>query len=380
MKKILIINAFYWPGFKSGGPQQTILNLIEGFGDKAEFFLLTHNHDFQSKIIYSEVPSDKWIKVGKTKVFYSSADKFSFNYLNEILKEFNDIYLCEPYRDHSWKILLLNLFNTTKKNIYLAPMGCFSDNAMKIKQIKKKLFWFVFNVLNLGAKITWSFSNVLEKDDAKRVLWPNNIKKYIIAEDIPKKFVDYKYLRKEVIKKTGSLRIVFLSRICPQKNLTYALDIISKVKGQIIFDIYGTLEDIIYWNKCRDLIKKLPENIVCGYHGEVKPEDVVKIFSQYDCFLFPTLGENFGHVVYESLLAGCVPILSNKTAWNVIQDRRCGFINDLSEKNDFLQSIENLKNMDESEINNMRGRLYSFARDYYQSNIYNSGYEKIVKE
>lgn len=378
MKKILIINGFYWPGFKSGGPQQTILNLVEGFGDKVEFFLLTHNHDFQSTVPYSEVPPDKWVKVGKANVFYSSKNKFTFSYLNKILKQFDCIYLCEPYRDHSWKTLLLNSCAKKKKDVYLAPMGCFSDNALKIKYLKKSIFWFVFNVLRLGKDITWSFSNQREKGEAEKVLWPRNITKYIIAEDIPKKFVDYKYLRKCAVKKEGTAKVIFLSRICPKKNLLYALDIISKTCGVIVFDIYGTLEDPIYWEKCEELIRKMPKNIICEYKGEVKPENVVKIFSQYDCFLFPTLGENFGHVIYESVLAGCIPILSNKTSWNIIEDKRCGFINSLSEKNNFVKSIEFVKNMDDFKINNMRCKLYALAKEYYENNIINSGYKAMM--
>ena len=79
MKKILIFNAFYWPGFKSGGPQQTIMNLVDTFGDKAQFFVITQNHDYISAEVYTEVKSDVWNKVGKAQVFYSSSLSFSFN-------------------------------------------------------------------------------------------------------------------------------------------------------------------------------------------------------------------------------------------------------------------------------------------------------------
>ena len=42
----------------------------------------------------------------------------------------------------------------------------------------------------------------------------------------------------------------------------YAIEIISKLENRIQFDIYGTLEDKKYWDKCKRLLEKLPRNIV----------------------------------------------------------------------------------------------------------------------
>jgi len=38
--------------------------------------------------------------------------------------------------------------------------------------------------------------------------------------------------------------------------------------------------------------------------------------ADYDAFIFPTLGENFGHVIIESLSAGCPVLCSDQTPWN----------------------------------------------------------------
>ena len=54
------------------------------------------------------------------------------------------------------------------------------------------------------------------------------------------------------------------------------------------------------------------------YHGELQPDAVVTTFARYDAFAFPTLGENFGHVIAESLSAGCAVICSDQTPWTPV--------------------------------------------------------------
>ena len=52
------------------------------------------------------------------------------------------------------------------------------------------------------------------------------------------------------------------------------------------FDIYGTLEDKKYWDKCKVLLEKLPENIAWEYKGMVDSRKVDTDFSQYDVSYF----------------------------------------------------------------------------------------------
>ena len=45
-----------------------------------------------------------------------------------------------------------------------------------------------------------------------------------------------------------------------------------------------------------------------SYLGAVLPENVQGILSKYDLFVLPTRGENYGHVILESLATG-TPVL-----------------------------------------------------------------------
>ena len=59
----------------------------------------------------------------------------------------------------------------------------------------------------------------------------------------------------------------------------------------------------------------MPPNARVTYHGEVRPEQVRDTFAGYDAFVFPTRGENFGHVIAESLSVSCPVVCSAETPW-----------------------------------------------------------------
>jgi glycosyltransferase involved in cell wall biosynthesis len=109
--------------------------------------------------------------------------------------------------------------------------------------------------------------------------------------------------------------MAFLSRISPKKNLDGALAILTGIAAHVEFDIYGTKEDAGHWEDCRKIMAKLPANVTATYKGVLAPDDVVPTLSGYDLLFFPTRGENFGHVILESLLAGCPVLLSDQTPW-----------------------------------------------------------------
>ena len=80
MKKILIVNAYYYPGWRSGGPQQTIMNIVEVFGSQNQIHILTHNHDMGEKEPYPNICYDGWTDEGKAKVYYSIKEKYTITF------------------------------------------------------------------------------------------------------------------------------------------------------------------------------------------------------------------------------------------------------------------------------------------------------------
>mgnify|MGYP001195332029 CR=1 FL=1 len=138
-------------------------------------------------------------------------------------------------------------------------------------------------------------------------------KKIYIAPNLVSPIVAEK---KEIKKKLrGPLKILFLSRISPMKNLDFFLNVLCKVSSNVKLDIYGIKEDLRYFKQCKKIINKLPKNIRVLFHNKVNHNKINTIFKNHDLFVLPTRGENFGHVIYEALSAGVPALISDKTPW-----------------------------------------------------------------
>ncbi len=378
MKKILIVNPFYFPGWRSGGPQQTIMNVVDVLGTEADFYILTHNHDMGVDEPYPNIKYDSWVKVGNAKVYYGSTEHFSLDFLGEMANQFELIYICGPYYEESYKLLWLKRIGKLKSKTVLAPMGSFSEGALSHKSKKKWVFWTAFRALGLFKNISWSFTSEMERNEATACIGKKSIAEYYIAEDLPKKYVDFSMQKKQE-KVPGKLKIVFLSRICPQKNLLQAISIVSKLKGTIQFDIYGTKEDKEYWERCEKTLHTMPSNIKWRYCDAVPSNQVIPTFLEYDIFLLPTLGENFGHVIYEALVAGCIPVISNRTPWAELRECSCGYTIPLENETAYVQCIQNFVDMDKEYIAKHSLNAMKYAEKKYSESVRTSGYYKIIK-
>ena len=90
-------------------------------------------------------------------------------------------------------------------------------------------------------------------------------------------------------------------------------------------------------------------------------------------FFFPTLGENYGHVIFEALSVGCIPVISDQTPWHEISLKHAGY--ELSLDNDFSKILDELaKNDCRSQ---MAKNAVEVARERVAKNQRETGYKKI---
>lgn len=377
MKKrtVLIFMGRYLPGFKDGGPVRTILNLVNTFYDEYNFKIVTNDRDHNDTKPYPNIVPNLWNDVGNAKVYYVPPKGFSYSLLIKLAKNADIIYCCGPYNIYSIKSMILKKLKFIKSPVVIASMGSFSPGAYKIKGIKKRVFINLLKFTGLFKSILWSVTSIIEKKEVQKEIGKNAI--CFIAEDLPRKNPKHFKVR---CKKPGKLKIVFISRISKMKNLEYAIEIISKLKDSIDFVIYGNIEDEFYWDKCLHLLKSLPSNITWKYEGEADSESIIDIFSEYDIFLFPTLGENYGHVIYESLAAGCVPVISDKTPWQDFNKKNCGNVIPLNDFEKFIDTLEKYVNMSENDFKKLSNNAHEYAKEKYSKAVTYSGYNKIFND
>lgn len=370
MKTIAILCGRYLPGYKDGGPVRTIINLVDSLGEKYHFVIITSDRDHGDKYPYKGIIYNQANRVGNAEVFYLKEGKFKFSNIRKLTDKADLIYVCGPYNAYAYKTLILKRIGLLKQQVVVASMGSFSKGAFKIKSCKKKIFVDLCKKTGLYQKILWSVTSELEKKDVEDIVGKEA--NCCIAEDLPRKVSEISITRKGMI-----LKVIFISRISKKKNLLYAMDILNNIKSSIIFDIYGPLEDKEYWGKCQKKLNELPANIQWTYKGMADSEQVINIFSDYDVFLFPTQGENYGHVIFESLAGGCIPVISDQTSWGEIETEKCGRVISLSNFNEFVSEIQKLAEMDRDKLIKTREKANRYAVIKYEESVKDTGYMKI---
>jgi glycosyltransferase involved in cell wall biosynthesis len=106
----------------------------------------------------------------------------------------------------------------------------------------------------------------------------------------------------------------------------------------------------------------MPAHVQVRYRGELAPRDVRPTFAQYDAFIFPTLGENFGHIVAESLSASCPVVCADTTPWTEVLRSGGGTVLPGTGVSDFAKLLEQLASLSSQE----RLRAKQRAGDEYR--------------
>ena len=91
MKKILILVPYYYPGYRSGGPQQTIKNLVDTFADEASFYIYTQNHDLGIKMPYENIEIKQLIKDDNARIMYMPSNEYCGKNLKKLYKKITKI-------------------------------------------------------------------------------------------------------------------------------------------------------------------------------------------------------------------------------------------------------------------------------------------------
>lgn len=342
---VLSFVGFYLPGYKAGGPLRTIANMVDHLKDDVEFWIVTRDRDLGDSAPYAGVKINEWQVIHGAHVYYLSPERCTLRHISEVIsKTDHDVLYLNSFYDPVFTIkplLVRRFFRTGAKPCIVAPRGEFSGGALAIKRIKKKVYNAASNFFSLYDGVTFQASSEYEAQDIIAALGVSRAS-IEIAIDLPELRSTMGLSPAVGSKATDSdkLKVIFLSRISPKKNLDFAIKALSLTVKDIQFDIYGPTEDQSYWQECQTLIAQLPSNVAVNYCGSVMPSETQTVFSQYDLFFFPTRGENYGHVIAESLSVGTPVLLSDQTPWRNLESQGLGWDVPLASLNVFSEKID----------------------------------------
>lgn len=346
--KVLVFIDWYLPAIKAGGPVRSLEAIVSRLASDVEFTVITGNTDAGSEQVLSGIESDVWTKAPDgTSVFYCSRNSDPTAVAIQLMQRvsYDCIYFNSVFSSRFTIRPLMKLKKLVPHSrIVLAPRGMLGEGALQIKAFRKKIFFIASRFMGLYRGIHWHASTEQEAGEVKSVFGDHS--EIIVAPNLTS--ISPLNLCGR-IKASGQLNLVFISRISPKKNLLLAIQALGKVKGgNIHLDVYGPKEDENYAQQCLQLAASLSPSMQVKFNGTAERSQLETVFRKSHFMILPTLHENFGHVIIESLAMSCPVMISKHTPWNNLRADNAGMNCELN-ADAFVSAINEAVSMDNSE-------------------------------
>jgi glycosyltransferase involved in cell wall biosynthesis len=334
---VLVLMGAFWPGHDSAGPNQSLKGFCAALADQFEFRIIARDRPFGADA--RTAPMASWNDLGFAKVTYVEGLRFGARGLGELLRKTpHDLLMMNGFFDRNFTLptlLMRRAGLVPSKPALLSPRGEFGAGALSLKAPSKRAWLTAVRFGGLLKKVTLHATNEIEATDIVAML--PSIAPPAVAPNVRPLF-DLPLAIPRAIDEP--LRMAFMGRITAVKNVGYAIKTLALVKTPVRFDLFGPRSDALYAQACEELSAGLPPHIKVRFMGEISNDDAPRTMAGYDLMFMPTLGENFGHSIFESLGAGTPVLISDRTPWRGLAARQAGFDLPLDEPSAFAAAID----------------------------------------
>ena len=266
-----------------------------------------------------------------------------FSYLKLLKTAKNYDIIISNSRYYS-KFLLLFFF---LKNFYSKKIILFHHHFSFLSEsgLKQKLHrWFEMSFLR----------------QASQVVIPSPYIKKLMKELLPKKQAVYiplafktnNNIPQSTLKNGNSL--LFVGTIEPRKGIIFlvqALHLLKKQSLSFFCSVVGAITDEYYYQNLIQYIDEngLSENIV--FRGRVSDEELNSLYTNSDCFVFPSLHEGFGMVLIEAMSHG-LPVIAfdNSAIPYTVKNNENGLLVEDKSVEKFAEAIKKILENEELRI------------------------------
>jgi glycosyltransferase involved in cell wall biosynthesis len=355
--KILIFCDWFSPAFKAGGPIRSIVNLVDRFKNQYEIYVFTSDRDLNDTIPFTGILTDQWVEQDGYKIYYHSPGQMTYKKVKSVIAE---IYPDKIYLNSMFSNMILPLMAASRsKKIIMAPRGMLRSSALAVKPIRKYFYLTLLRTFNIEQHIVFHSTSEEETKDILYIF--PKAPRIIEAPNLP---VAVSNSLSEQLKNVGELKMIFVGRIHPIKNLLFLFETIQNVNGKISLDIIATKDDDEYWTKCEKQILALQQRFEINLHIDTPHHQIKPLLQKADLFVLPTEGENFGHAIFEALAVGCPIMISDQTPWQNLQTKKAGIELPLGNANKFSEAIQQFVDMNDTSWQEYRVGALKLARDY----------------
>ncbi|MCA1763895.1 MAG: glycosyltransferase family 4 protein [Cryomorphaceae bacterium] len=371
--KVLVFSDWYLPGYKAGGPISSVANLVSNLGDEVDFRIVCSDRDYMDTAPY-DLPLDQWQRRNLEEVIYLSPQNRELATIKAIIREVNpDVVYINGVFSKAFSIFPLRASKALGKKTVVAPRGMLAPGALGIKPAKKKIFLFIAKLFGAYNRIVFHATYKREQDHINRH-FPNSR-----VEVIPNLPTSPDAGIRQNTKNKNEIELLCIARIAPEKNTLFALDLLHQISSDytVWAKFVGPTYSEEYFESCRKLAAQMPDHVVVKFEGSVKPDHLKDYFLSSDLFFLPTLGENYGHAIIESLLHGLPVLISDQTPWLNLRRDELGADLPLGREEDFLGEIQRIAAMDAEAYRHAFGNVAANASKRIDLESTKSRYKKL---
>ena len=337
--KILIVVDWFAPGYRAGGPIQSCVNVAFALKEQYGIMVFTSDTDYGVNEPYPDIVSNQWVNDldPAIDVYYSRKSNLSLKQIKDVVvgtgAEF--VYLNHLFSPRFVVYpLWLKWRRVIKGKVVVCPRGALYESALSVKRYKKMPFLKLFKWMGIHKMVRFHATNEREQ---KAILdyFPGS--EVLIADNLPN---SRQPAFSSIPKEKGTVKCIFIARIHPIKNLLFLLKALSQVRSHVSLTVIGPMEDENYWGKCKAQIAVLPGNIAVNYIGAKPNHELIVFLQDHHLLILPTTGENFGHSIFESFLAGRPVLIRDQTPWQNLQEINVGWDLPLNRPEYFIAAIE----------------------------------------
>ena len=322
-RRLLILTNWYKPGFRAGGIITTMTNFVGVLRNDFEIFVVTGDRDHKDNNAYQSVRMNEWIRTDGSTTYYAGPGHLTFRKLKSLMLGVRpDIILLNgvfPYRFTILPLLVLK-FGVIRSRVFLLPHGMLMASALQFKSQKKRLFLWIFRVCHFHKDVIFLCSTVAEEESVKAIFGAK-----VQTVSLPHFTMVPTSSPRKILKMPGMVRLIFIGRIHPIKNLATLLTSLVGLSDEVFLTIVGQVEDEDYLRLCMKIVEELSPNITVQFVSEVAPQELHSLIGEHHFLALPTTGENFGYAIFECLCLGRPVIISDQTPWRNLKECKVGW-------------------------------------------------------
>jgi glycosyltransferase involved in cell wall biosynthesis len=302
---------------------------------------------------------------GKATVWYATRLQFycgGFLYATRRLHP-TTVYLNSMFSLSGAVLPILLKCVLRRTTLIVAPRGMLKPSALSTRRWKKWIWLRFLRISGLASRIRFHATSGEEASEVRAVF--GSSARITVVPNIPRMPVTTIELH---MKDAGELRLSLVGRVHPIKNVLFVIRLLSEVSFSCSLDIVGPAEDGAYYEECQKEVARLPSNVTVRFCGSLANEEVVRLVQRSHVMILPTLGENFGHAIFEALGLGIPVVISDQTYWRGLAADHAGWDLPLDQPAQFRSVLESLAAMDRDQYQAFQHGAHRRAIRFFEEN------------